>query len=610
MRLIHLTAVGPDHPAASLNFAPRLTVIYGASETGKSYIIDALDFMFGGQSLRDIPQAKPYRTMLLGLELADGTAVTLARAVRGGKIYVYEEDLRTLPDRVPDRTLLAQHNKVNDENISHFLLSDLGIAGAQLRKNQRNVLQTMGLRNLAHLCLIDETRVQAKTSPVESGIPTARTAERSALKLLLEGVDDSGLTTGEDPVQFRRVNRGQVEVLDRVMLQLREQIGTAPERQSLLEQLARVNIAISAASASIEEGLAKRDSLTARREQVQAKSRSLRGALSDTQTLISRFSLLDQQYASDLERLNMVQEAGTFLGYFNSSVCMFCGADPQHHNSAHAVYETTALSKSVDAEVSKTQALKQDLAQTIGGLVNDRMRDETALEGLSAELTLVGTSIHNLESDLQPARDDMKLLLDQRSKLERLIGLWDRIGDLTTLTAAVAQETPTKTDPVADGVSSATQDDFSRTLNSVLTAWQVPGAKDATFTFEGSPDVMLGQRRRAGRGKGMRSVLHAGFTIALSEYCLEHELPHPGFVALDTPVLTYRDAEKDGVPDQDDELVSQSVADAFYEYISTRHTGQVIVLENQTPPSVTGEGCSIVYFSGTPGANRSGFYPE
>jgi hypothetical protein len=45
MRLLHLTAVGADRPPASLEFAPRLTVIYGASETGKTYVIDALDFM-------------------------------------------------------------------------------------------------------------------------------------------------------------------------------------------------------------------------------------------------------------------------------------------------------------------------------------------------------------------------------------------------------------------------------------------------------------------------------------------------------------------------------------------------------------------------------------
>lgn len=112
----------------------------------------------------------------------------------------------------------------------------------------------------------------------------------------------------------------------------------------------------------------------------------------------------------------------------------------------------------------------------------------------------------------------------------------------------------------------------------------------------------------------MRSVLHAGFSIALSEYCLQRELPHPGFVALDTPVLTYRDADEAAVETTaqetaDDELLSGAVARAFYEYLASDHAGQTMVLENQTPPPVEAAGCVVVYFSGSPTTGRVGFYP-
>src|SRR4051794_8874554 len=111
MRLRHLTAVGADVPPASIEFAPRLTVIYGASEAGKSYIIEAIDYLLGASALRDLPEARGYSDMLLGIELDDASVVTLARSLRGGRIRVYEEDLRTNLDRPPDRTLLAQHNQ-------------------------------------------------------------------------------------------------------------------------------------------------------------------------------------------------------------------------------------------------------------------------------------------------------------------------------------------------------------------------------------------------------------------------------------------------------------------------------------------------------------------
>ncbi|WP_188785502.1 hypothetical protein [Nocardioides phosphati] len=158
-------------------------------------------------------------------------------------------------------------------------------------------------------------------------------------------------------------------------------------------------------------------------------------------------------------------------------------------------------------------------------------------------------------------------------------------------------------------------------LRDVLTAWQVPGGSEASFSVEQQLSVLLQHRKREDRGKGMRSVLHAAFSVALSEYCLEEGLPHPGFVVLDTPVLTYRDAAPIAGASEvsdlenvlfdggDDELLSGSVAAAFYSYLGTSHAGQAIVLENQTPPHVDAAGCSVIYFTGGIGTGRSGFYP-
>ena len=57
LRLRHLVFHGPDRPPAALEFGPGLNVIYGASECGKSFVVEAIDFMLGGkQQLRDIPE--------------------------------------------------------------------------------------------------------------------------------------------------------------------------------------------------------------------------------------------------------------------------------------------------------------------------------------------------------------------------------------------------------------------------------------------------------------------------------------------------------------------------------------------------------------------------
>lgn len=80
LTLLHLTFVGPDKAPAAIEFGPHLTVIYGASDTGKSFIVDAIDYMLGASKLKKIDEAEGYTRILLGLRLANSQIVTLARA--------------------------------------------------------------------------------------------------------------------------------------------------------------------------------------------------------------------------------------------------------------------------------------------------------------------------------------------------------------------------------------------------------------------------------------------------------------------------------------------------------------------------------------------------
>ena len=47
-RLTHLTLKGPGAPNAEVQFDSGLNVIVGASNTGKTYVAQCVDFMFGG----------------------------------------------------------------------------------------------------------------------------------------------------------------------------------------------------------------------------------------------------------------------------------------------------------------------------------------------------------------------------------------------------------------------------------------------------------------------------------------------------------------------------------------------------------------------------------
>lgn len=620
MRLVHLTAVGSSVPATTLEFAPHLTVIYGASEAGKSYIGEAIDFMLGAARLRKIPEAAGYQHMLLSIDF-DGDIVTLARNLRGGNISVYDGDIRQIPDQVADQLLVGSHKKDRTDTISYFLLDRLGIADKRLRKNKRNETVALSFRNIAHLVIIGEERMHSRISPIESGNYTTRTTELSALKLLLEGEDDSGLTAGEDPAAFRRVNRAQLAVLERAVVQASSQLTEASDRGESVRMLASVNEEIRKSSTAVSAEIKKRDQAVAQLDVLKGQRRRQKARASEAAALVARFSLLDTQYEADMERLHMVKSAGTLLGYFDAGECVFCGATAQYQRRDHAVHETVQLTEAIDAEASRTRVLREDLASTVTGIGTALAEAKEQVTMLEIQIAARTDELADTERRIRPAQEGLEELMGRRSQLERWITFWDQVAQLQTLSATVAQEQPETADPVTEGIGKRSEIDFSAALRNVLVSWGVPEAERAEFVLGTPPDVILQGRPRADRGKGIRSVLHAGFSAALGEYCLERELPHPGFVVLDTPVLTYRDADTTQVPANEpaaadsgvdflesDELMAPTVAGAFYDYLAASPV-QAIILENQTPPEVKAEGCEIIYFTGSAGTGRAGFFP-
>ncbi|MGW3304586.1 hypothetical protein [Streptomyces rubiginosohelvolus] len=81
LTLVHLTFLGMDKLPAAVEFSPGLTVIYGASDTGKSYVEEAVDYMLGASELKSIPEDDGYTRILLGLRVSDGRSLTLSRAI-------------------------------------------------------------------------------------------------------------------------------------------------------------------------------------------------------------------------------------------------------------------------------------------------------------------------------------------------------------------------------------------------------------------------------------------------------------------------------------------------------------------------------------------------
>jgi len=73
--------------ASRLIFRPGLNVISGASNTGKSYLLQCLDFAMGsGHPPKQITESLGYETVVLEIEDRSGAYHNLERSLSGGDI--------------------------------------------------------------------------------------------------------------------------------------------------------------------------------------------------------------------------------------------------------------------------------------------------------------------------------------------------------------------------------------------------------------------------------------------------------------------------------------------------------------------------------------------
>lgn len=604
--LLHLTFTGTNKSPVSVDFSPHVTVIHGPSDTGKSFIVDAINFVLGARELKEIPEREGYSRVLLGLELSASERITLARSVGGGDISVYRSSIRVEPSAPADDTLAAKHNAATTKNISRFLLDQVGLDEKWVRKNRRNETHMLSFRDLVRLCLVGETQMQAEEPPGFSGNRVNRTKELSALKLLLTGEDDSALTAVPSAQEQKRLRGAQQAVVERMLSRLESQLQGVAESTELKAQLDKLNAAIDKCSAMIGDLAEQRGRLLVEHKELQSSDVAQSSEHSDATALRQRFVLLEKQYESDLARLEMIAEAGNLLGYFGGGTCVLCGADPSsQHVNLDCDGTASNFSVSVHSETQKTQELLDDLRVTMKRL---DVRIDTLRKSIIVvrrDALSLQRRIAKLDASMNPGKGNLRELLAKRSEIEKYLVFYGQVKTFEDMIRRIADETESVAVTAVVELSPTVAREFSEKIAQRLAEWGYPSAASVRYDPNELDIIAEGQQRSA-HGKGVRAILHAAFTLALAQYCFDRELPHPGFVVLDSPLVTYRppdqSTETDGEPPDD-------VIRAFYRDIQANFDGQIIIIENTDPLDPLGaEACDIRFTKQTE-VGRYGFFP-
>lgn len=585
--------------SAELDFKPGVNVICGASDTGKSFLAESIDFMLGGKELREIPELEHYGEIMLDLLSSSNDYWRLQRSVSGGGFRCSD-----LGDSNSNEFKLKQkHENGKTDNLSGFLLDKIGLLDKRILKSSKSgVTVGLGFRNLMKLAIVQEDEIQQKSSPFWSGQYTTKTSELATTKLLLTGVDDSGVvqinTSGTD-------NSKQIDLIDELLEELDHDISLVGEEVEITGQLERLESTIAEQKQILATEQKKLDDLLGSKREVFIQIQEKKSRQREITELLQRFELLDEHYKVDIERLKSIQESGYLFAYVEVAICPLCGAKPDsQHADQNCDGNVAAIILAATAEIAKIEKLKAELVGAVTALDQEALELETDLGGKYKEHQKFTTEIQEIVSpQVSGLRSVFTELIEKRSEVLKAKDLYNQQDKLLQRKTSLLEDDETKDDQkVTVGLPKATAHDFSLKVGHLLSSWHFPG--DCLVHFdEKISDFIIDGKPRGSRGKGLRAITHAAVTIGLLEYCQEHGLPHPGFVVLDSPLLAYYKPEGD-----EDDLQGTDLKERFYEYITEHHSigSQVVIIENQHPPDEFVDDLTLSIFTGNPNQGREG----
>ncbi|WP_028453234.1 hypothetical protein [Chitinilyticum aquatile] len=597
--LHELVVTGPGKQEAKLKLNGESHLIFGPTDTGKSYIVECFRYCLGSnQKPKDVGYSEGYTLAALQLILKNGRKFTLLRDLTDGSELVYEGFHTRPPQNGP---------KVLEQGISDLLPIWCGSVGMKILA-KTGQLGNLTAGDLRRVSIFDEIETLDNV-PFEGKDTNNKTRNKSALAVILRGSDDSEMPLPPSTSE-RNVAKGHVEAINEQITSL---LADVPEGLTLLdaqEGLSKVTAEIDSINQYIKTHSSELSELKQARLEIDRENRYLYRQLSAFKEAENRFRLLDKKYISDQQRLQAIATAASVASSFETRPCPLCRTDIQHQVRHQEQNEQAPmLRQAVLAEIEKISSLRDGLKDALDDVLGELAEVTEALKKSEEK----ARENDNKQSALLAHKDidttnGLVALSEKKTVLAVAINNLTRADSLKVRLTEMKEKSRRKTQVVERDMSDSATSLCTR-VKQLLGEWGVPGV-DSVYFDGGVSDIEINQRKRTSYGKGKRGIFLTAYMVALMERALSNNYPHLGVTIIDSPVVTYKDPKHAKGSDKD-ELLDESVKDRFYTWLATRsEPGQIIILENEEPNSATLSKLRYTEFVGKSNSKgRQGFFP-
>ncbi len=595
-----LTVSGDGHKTAVVDFKPGLNFILGPSNTGKSLVMDCLDYAFGFTPQKNHPSKIVdnnfgYERISLHLVTSNGTVI-LERKIGDTKIAVRGTDPTV------DHGAYSVGHKAQ-KNINSVYLHLLGIDEPHSVRSAEKGSKTQELtwRSMLHLFFVRQTDVARETSSLLAPGGIGHTASAAVLLFLLTGKDANNLTAEEDP----KISEAKKKAL---VSYIQEKIdGFSKRRGELEEILASHNITgpqskIAQVRKEIAELQVQLDKATKESQQLMSQIYEWNGKLSEAKIVGHNFAVLRQQYQSDIRRIGFIVDGASTVSLVRKKVkCPICGEET----------ECMQDPSFIDASAAELEKIKCHLSELSDAQHSVEHQQETIIDKIHI-LEEKKKNIDILISErLQPRLSGFEKELEEQLSLIRLISELEIVCQNETqykneLHNKEIEETlePSKHNIYKDYDYDLIQG-FDKKLREILQASNIGGAASARLNMENFDIEVGGLKKSVSMGGGFCGILNTITTLAMSGYLIDLGRSAPGFYAVDSSLTQLSEPEH---KEQGD-----TIKHNFIEYLISHALERQIIIVEQTkrmpfvPDESDENGVHVIKFSRNKEKGRYGF---
>lgn len=595
-----LIVSGGGHNASVIDFKPGLNFILGPSNTGKSLVMDCLDYMFGFTPKKNRPSkivdnSNGYELITLQLATEQGDVI-LKRKIGDTKISVSGSD-----PTVEHGIYSIGHTA--KKNINSVYLHLLGIDEPHSVRSSEKGAKTQDLtwRSMLHLFFLKQADVARESSALLSPGSMGHTTSAAVLLFLLTGQDANNLITDEDP----KISEAKKKAL---ISYIQEKIKESESRREEIEKiLSDSNIidphsSVEQVRKEITELQKELNNATKESQQLMSQIYEWNGKLSEARTVAHNFSVLHQQYQSDIRRIGFIIDGAVIISPVRKKIrCPICGEETER------VQNTSFISASA-AELEKIKKHLSELSDAQRSISHQQESICKKIKELEQKKSAVDTRI---SEKLQPKLSAFEVELEQQLKLIRLMSELDVVQRNETqynseLFNKETEETvvPSKHN-IFEDYSYEIVHGFEKKLKTILQDAKIGGATSARLNMENFDIEIGGFKKSVSMGGGFCGILNTITTLAMSGYLIDLDRYAPGFYAVDSSLTQLSEAEY--------KEQSSTIKQNFIEYlIAHAHERQVIIVEQTKrmpfiPDESDESNIHVIRFSRNKNDGRYGF---